>query len=127
MKKNYSQIFYSVSHQLSSQSVVTLKLFMTKLIKKIIFKMSVVKLILIFYFFKSSNCFDCGEVKINLPTGLSEGGKESYAGQWPWLAALFKNNTPGQPFEYFCGASLINKRTLLTGEFEIFFLDLNKF
>lgn len=79
-----------------------------------------VKLIFVLFLAKASNGFQCGEVKVANEIGLSVGGTEAKAGQWPWLVALFRIGRPPHNVEknwnFFCGATLINSKTLLTGE-----------
>ena len=57
--------------------------------------------------------FECGEVQI--PIGLVANGIQSRKGQWPWLVSLHTRMQVG-PDRFFCGASLINEWTLVTGE-----------
>lgn len=57
--------------------------------------------------------FECGEVKAS--RGLVANGKKSFKGEWPWLVSLHKE-IPGQPEKFFCGASLVNEWTLVSGE-----------
>lgn len=56
---------------------------------------------------------ECGVKKVSNPTPLLVGGMNTYPGQFPWLASLFfKVND-----KFYCGASVISQRHLLTGEF----------
>ena len=57
--------------------------------------------------------FECGEVKVSF--GLVANGNESHHGEWPWLVSLHTKMQNG-PDRFFCGASLINEWTLVTGE-----------
>lgn len=73
-------------------------------------------LILIFFCIKIASGYECGVKKITRSTALvfGKGTEESYHGEWPWLAALFTNVKEKDIF--FCGASLINEWTLISGE-----------
>ena len=55
---------------------------------------------------------ECGEVQISF--GLVANGIQSRKGQWPWLVSLHTMMQVG-PDRFFCGASLINEWTLVTG------------
>lgn len=59
---------------------------------------------------------ECGRKKIKKPKNLiqGEGTVDSYHGQWPWLVSLFRLEKRSEKF--FCGASIINKWTLISGE-----------
>ena len=57
--------------------------------------------------------FKCGEMQVSFP--LVAKGIQSRKGQWPWLVSLQAMMQSG-PDEFFCGASLINEWTLVTGE-----------
>jgi hypothetical protein len=79
--------------------------------------MSLVKIIFLVGLIKIASGFECGEVKVKHPIGLSAGSTPSYAGQWPWLVALVRIIPPlnSGKSKFFCGATLLNARTLLTG------------
>lgn len=75
-----------------------------------------IKLIFVIELIKFSSEFDCGEIKVATP--LVFGGKPAEPGQWPWLVALYykTNASDEKSYTFFCGATLINNRTLLSGE-----------
>jgi secreted trypsin-like serine protease len=57
-------------------------------------------------------CFECGVRKKTHTTLMrGENALDSYRGQWPWYVPLFHQNKG-----FFCGATLISDRHLLTGE-----------
>lgn len=64
----------------------------------------------------TDHCYvnSCGQ-SANFPIKLVANGHESYHGQWPWLVSLFKDKEISIG-TFFCGASLINEWTLVTGE-----------
>lgn len=63
-------------------------------------------ILIIFNLISFSSCFECGVRKIEK---LVENVGNSYEGQWPWLVKVSIGKS-------FCGASIINEFTLLTGE-----------
>lgn len=71
-------------------------------------------IILLVAYLKVSLAFECGVKKVNKAQGLiaGVGSLDAYPGQWPWLASLFC----GINETYFCGATIINEWTLLTGK-----------
>ena len=79
-------------------------------------KMNLNAFILIFstilWNFHFTECSECGLRKVLMPSRLIIGGNTSYAGQWPWFASLHRKSDN----QFYCGASLINERHLLTGE-----------
>ena len=56
---------------------------------------------------------ECGEVQVS--HGLVANGNKSRHGEWPWLVSLHVKRQRG-PDRFFCGSSLINEWTLVTGE-----------
>lgn len=74
------------------------------------------KVLIIFLvaYLRVSLAFECGTKKVDKPQGLiaGKGSKDAYAGQWPWIASLYCSKAE----KYFCGASIINEWTLLTGK-----------
>ena len=56
---------------------------------------------------------ECGKMKVGIATVAN--GIQSRKGQWPWLVSLHTKMLNG-PDKFFCGASLINEWTLVTGE-----------
>jgi secreted trypsin-like serine protease len=56
---------------------------------------------------------ECGNVKY--VSGLIYGGTYAQRGQWPWLCAIHDTTSD----EFFCGSTLISKKHVLTGEFNI--------
>ena len=57
--------------------------------------------------------FGCGIKKISKPSSLSINGVQTYHGEHPWLASLQVKHLG--VFKNICGASLINRLSLLTG------------
>lgn len=53
---------------------------------------------------------ECGNVKYS--SELIFGGKYAKRGQWPWLCTLHDSESD----EFFCGASLISNRHIVTGK-----------
>lgn len=72
-------------------------------------------LFLIFYLVGFVLCFDCGVKKVqkSMKLAVGNGTEESYHGQWPWLVSLFASINGTERF--FCGATIINNLTLLSG------------
>lgn len=56
----------------------------------------------------------CPITTIAAPVAKIVGGKPSAPNQWPWIAALVRNNSADNYQGQFCGASLINPRWLIT-------------
>ncbi len=64
---------------------------------------------------------DCGECvcgKVNSQNRIV-GGEETMVNEYPWMAMLLYSN------RFYCGASLINDRYVVTGIFIAFWLTLN--
>ena len=70
-------------------------------------------LVLLILFVVKSLTDDCGYVQVSF--GLVANGNKSRKGQWPWLVSLHTKMQNGSD-RFFCGASLINEWTLVTGE-----------
>ena len=65
---------------------------------------------------------DCGGGG-TAPSPYVTGGQPSEQGKWPWHAGLYENNPPGtSTFQQICGATLITRQAVLTGENIIFCL-----
>lgn len=57
---------------------------------------------------------NCGKT-IFVGAGLIYGGNQSKKNQWPWFASLYDRKNQNN---FFCGASVITKRHLLSGELD---------
>ena len=68
---------------------------------------------LLMLFVVQNLALECGEVQVS--HGLVANGNKSRHGEWPWLVSLHVKRQRG-PDRFFCGASLINEWTLVTGE-----------
>ena len=80
-------------------------------------------LILLTLYVVQNLALECGEVQVSF--GLVANGNKSRHGEWPFLVSLHVKKQRG-PDEFFCGASLINEWTLVTGEtFRKFFTVFN--
>lgn len=55
------------------------------------------------------NGIECGTVNLQRSTIL--GGSQTLKGEWPFIAALYRNNKS----EFFCGGTVISNRHVLTG------------
>lgn len=76
-------------------------------------------LLFILIFIKPTSLFECGVRKVKSTISFINGGQMAQPGQWPWLVSLFKFNPFTRRLEYFCGSTLINDKTLVTGEFSL--------
>lgn len=65
-----------------------------------------------------SAAFECGVRKVAPRLRRVVNGEQSYPGQWPWLVSLHTKMQRG-PGRFFCGATLINEFTLVTGKCSI--------
>ena len=76
------------------------------------FKSLFVTFFTILWNFPLSESSQCGQRKVFKTSGLVFGGTASYAGKWPWFASLHLKKDE----KYYCGATVINEKHLLTGE-----------
>lgn len=75
--------------------------------------MKLIFIIILFLNISNFYAFECGKRKI-IGAGIRIIGADNpYYGQWPWVATLFLKELE----KFFCGATLISEKHLLTGKF----------